>query len=197
MIEADFDKIFDTQQIYRLTLDAMARPGKVYALPAVRLNPPAGLNKAAAAVALTLLDSETAFCVLPSDEAINDYLIRNTGAVSCQINDAEFIVTNGKTAVSKLSEACCGTLFSPEKGATLITMVDSLVAAHSIKLRLSGPGIKDGSILNISGMAGENMQTIFELNREYPLGVDVIYADKAGNVACVPRSSALQWEVLS
>ena len=198
MIEACFDKVFDTQRIYRLTLDAMARPGKVNFLSARRLNPPSGLNQAAAAVALTLLDNETGFCVLPSEQAINDYLMLNTGAAFYPVNFAEFIIVSGKENHAQLREVCCGTLISPEKGATLIIMVDSLGAtASGMKLQLSGPGIKDSSYLHISGLDKENLEVISEMNQEYPLGVDVIYADNAGNVACVPRSSSLRWEVLS
>jgi len=197
VIEACYDKIFDTQRIYRLTLDAMARPGKVNFLPELRLNPPSGLNQAAAAVALTLLDSETGFCVLPYDQAINDYLRFNTSSAVCPINFAEFIIVWGKEKYTELREVCSGTLISPEKGATLIIMVDSLVAAGGgMKLQLSGPGIKDHSFLYISGLDKDNIQIITEMNQEFPLGVDVIYADNAGNVACVPRSSSLRWEVL-
>jgi alpha-D-ribose 1-methylphosphonate 5-triphosphate synthase subunit PhnH len=197
VIEACFDKVFDTQRIYRLMLDAMARPGKVNFLPELRLNPPSGLNQAAAAVALTLFDSETGFCVLPSNQAINDYIMFNTSAAVCPVNLAEFIIVCGKEYHAQLRDVCSGTLLSPEKGATLIIMVDSLAAdASGIKLQLSGPGIKDHSFLYISGLDKDNIQTISEMNQEYPLGVDIIYADNAGNVACVPRSSSLRWEVL-
>lgn len=193
-----FDKVFDTQRIYRLTLDAMARPGKVNALPALRLNPPAGLSQAAAAVALTLLDSETGFCVLPSDQAVKDYLMIHTGAAFYPLHSAEFIVISGRESNPQLGEVCCGTLLAPEKGATLIMMVDSLAGtAGGTKLRLSGPGIKESSLLNISGLDQENLKIIAEMNQEYPLGIDVIYADNSGNVACVPRSSSLRWEVVS
>ncbi|MBU2699508.1 alpha-D-ribose 1-methylphosphonate 5-triphosphate synthase subunit PhnH [Sporomusaceae bacterium BoRhaA] len=198
MIETRFDKVFDTQRIYRLVLDAMARPGTVNSLSEFKLQPPAGLNQAAAAVALTLFDSETCFSVLPSDQAISDYLRFNTGAAVGSVSDAEFVLVNGREEAPEIHEMCCGTLISPEKGATLLMMVDSLVAtAHGSKLVLRGPGIKDSSCLNISGLDKENIRAISELNQEYPLGIDVIYLDHAGNVACVPRSSSLRWEGLS
>lgn len=198
MIEASFDKVFDTQRIYRLILDAMARPGIVNSLSVFKLHPPSGLSLAAAAVALTLFDSETCFSVLPYDQAIIDYLMINTGAAACLVDAAEFILVNGREEVMEINEVCCGTLISPEKGATLIMMVDSLVATvHGSKLVLKGPGIKDSSWMNISGLDQENIRAISELNQEYPLGVDVIYVDQAGNVACVPRSSVVQWEGLA
>ncbi len=198
MIEAYFDKVFDTQRIYRLILDAMARPGKVNSLPTLSINPPPGLNQAAAAIGLTLLDGETGFSVLPFNQDIIDYIILNTGAAACQTDCAEFVITAGMKGRPELIDTCCGTLITPEKGATLIMMVDSLAAAgKGVKLWLSGPGIDGSSCLDISGLDDSNLQTIAGLNQEFPMGVDVIYADNSGKVACVPRSSVTRWEVLS
>ena len=123
LIEAQFDKVFDTQQVYRLTLDAMARPGKVNSLPALHLNPPAGLNWGAAAIALTLLDSETNFCSLLSGQSAGNYLALNTGAAPQSVETAAFIIAGGGEAMPELRGAGCGTLFSPELGSTLILMV--------------------------------------------------------------------------
>ncbi len=198
MIEACFDKVFDTQRIYRLVLDSMARPGKLNSLPVLSINPPSRLNQFAAEVLLTLLDSETGLCLLPDDQAMIDYLIVNTGAVSCPLPAADFIVVMGTAARPELSDVCRGTLLSPEQGATLIIMVDSLAAAGKrIKVTLQGPGIKGESALHISGLHSDILETITGLNQEYPLGVDVVYVDHAGTIACVPRSSSLRWEELS
>lgn len=198
LIEAQFDKVFDTQQIYRLTLDAMARPGKVNSLPALRLKPPDGLNWGAAAIALTLFDSEAGFCSLSAGQAAGNYLTLNTGAALRPVATAEFVIAGGEQPLPELGEASCGTLLSPELGATLLIMVKQLSpTGGEIKLQLAGPGIKGSSLLFISGLAPENLATVAQLNREFPLGVDVIYIDDAGHIACVPRSSSLQWEVVS
>ena len=198
MIEASFDKVFDTQCIYRLTLDSMARPGKLNSLPILQVNPPSALSRSAAAVTLTLLDSETGFCMLPSEQTMIDYLVLNTGAVPSPLTVAEFIVVLGGEKWPELSNVCCGTLISPEKGATLIIMVDRLATdGNGIKLTLQGPGIKGEAVLCISGLNQETLEAIANLNQEYPLGVDVIYVDDAGNIACIPRSSSLRWEVLA
>ena len=198
MIEAYFDKVFDTQCIYRLTLDAMARPGKLNSLPILNINPPSSLSQSAVAVALTLLDSETKFCVLPHDQGMIDYLMLNTGATSCSLTDAEFLIVIGREEQLELRDVCGGTLISPEKGATLIIMVDNLAAVgKGVKLLLQGPGIKGESSLCISGLNNSIIKSLISLNQEFPMGIDVIYVDNANNIACVPRSSSLRWEVLS
>ncbi|MBP2636849.1 MAG: phosphonate lyase system protein PhnH [Firmicutes bacterium] len=195
MIEPSFDKVFDTQRIYREVLDAMARPGKINALKSLTLVPPRDLNQASAAIALTLLDSETSFYTTAAGSDIAEYLALNTGAGSCQVNCAEFIIACGDKRLPELQEASCGTLLTPEQGATVIFQVDSLSAAgNGTMLTMTGPGIRDSAQLVITGLQTENLQILADLNREYPLGVDVIYADAAGNIACVPRSSTVRWE---
>lgn len=193
MIESSFDKVFDTQRLYRQVLDAMARPGKINSLESLTLTPPPGLNQAAAAIALTLLDSETRFYIAAPDSA--EYLAINTGATSCPPDSAEFVFACGDNVLPQLQEVNRGTLLTPELGATVILQVDRIGNDGSgTPLTLTGPGIKDSVQLVINGLQQENLQILAALNREYPLGVDVIYVDAGGNIACIPRSSNVRWE---
>lgn len=196
MIEAQFDKVFDTQHIYRLLIDAMSRPGKINMLPStICLTPPSALQKAAAAVAFTMLDHETGFCCLSSRHDVSDYIAINTGAAVQSVDAAEFIIFAG-SSYAEISSACCGSLLSPEQGATLIIMVDRISNADGVlRLQLSGPGVKDSCDLFINGLEQKNLEIISQLNSEFPLGVDVIYTDGSGNIACVPRSGSMCWEV--
>lgn len=195
MIEHSFDKVFDTQRIYRQTLDAMARPGKINALYQLKLNPPQGLNQAAAAIALTMLDSETSFYLALTSQDISEYLTLNTGARNCPVDCAEFIIACADRALPELNVVNCGTLLSPEKGATILFMVHRLATeSNGLAIVLTGPGIAGNSRLVIEGMHPGNLQIIASLNQEYPLGVDMICVDNRGNVACIPRSSTMQWE---
>ena len=60
------DPVFDSQATFRAALDALARPGRVAALPPV-LTPPAPLNPATAALCLTLADLDTPLWLDPWD----------------------------------------------------------------------------------------------------------------------------------
>lgn len=195
VIEHSFDKVFDTQRIYRQTLDSMARPGKINALSQLNIKSPQGLNQAAAAIALTMLDSETNFHLALDDQDISEYLTLNTGASNCLVNGAEFIIACADRLLPELKDVNCGTLLSPEKGATVLFMVHRLgVQGKGITLNLTGPGIAGTSRLVIAGMHYSNLEIMASLNQEYPVGVDMIFADDSGNVACIPRSSTVRWE---
>jgi alpha-D-ribose 1-methylphosphonate 5-triphosphate synthase subunit PhnH len=37
------------------------------------------------------------------------------------------------------------------------------------------------------------LESVKEKNSEYPLGIDVILTDHAGNIICIPRSNNFSW----
>jgi len=197
-LEPTFDKVFDTQRIYRLMLDAIARPGKIQTLPRLDVCPPPGLTSYLAALAFTLLDGETTFATLPANGCWHDYLALNTGARTAGADEAEFVILDGREHVPQLAGLSRGSLLSPEKGATVFALVDGVAAGGGgIRLMLTGPGVKGSVVLAVDGLHAANLADIGALNREYPLGVDTFFVDSRGNMAALPRSTSLRWEVLS
>lgn len=195
-LEPNFDKIFDTQKFYRQMLDTMARPGKICPLPPLDLRPPSELGTYAAGMALTLLDSETSFAVLPARDDWREYLRLNTGSEAEAVNAAEFIIADGRFDLAEINELNRGNLLSPEQGSTLIILVDRLAKdGPGVGLTLSGPGVKGKAALVAQGLEPANMERILQLNAEFPLGIDVFFVDCCGNLAAVPRSSSVVWEV--
>jgi alpha-D-ribose 1-methylphosphonate 5-triphosphate synthase subunit PhnH len=177
-------------------LDAMARPGKVCPLPALRLHPAQGLSPYAAGLTFTLLDSETGFAVVPDNAAWQHYVSLNTGAVPRPVAVAEFIIANACEQLPQITAARRGSLLSPEQGSTLILMVERLAeSGPGLRLSLTGPGVNGRARLAVAGLQPLNLEYVSGLNQEYPLGVDLFLVDAAGNLAAVPRSTALHWEV--
>jgi alpha-D-ribose 1-methylphosphonate 5-triphosphate synthase subunit PhnH len=196
LLEPVFDKVFDTQKFYRQMLDTMARPGKICPLPVLDLRPPAGLGTFAAGIAFTLLDSETGFAVAPARDDWREYLRLNTGAEAEPVSAAEFIIADGRLDLPEINEINRGNLLSPEEGSTLILLVDRVSGGGpGACLTLSGPGVKGSAALVAQGLDPANLDRILRLNEEFPLGIDVFFVDPYGNLAAVPRSSAVDWEV--
>lgn len=191
-LETAFDKVFDTQQIYRVLLDTMARPGSIGQLPSLAITPPDGLTSFAAAIAFTLFDSQTLFSVWPASETGEHYITANTGAGSAPVCEADFIILAGDSKPPAAAPKS-GTLLAPEQGATLIIMVSRLGGDSTVRLELSGPGIRGQRILEVSGLLIPTIEQIQEINQEFPLGVDMILTDREGAVASIPRSTAIKW----
>jgi len=197
-IESAFDKVYDTQKIYRQLLDALARPGKVCTLPELEIQPPTGLSKPLAGITFTLLDSETTFSFFPQNDVLEQYTCLNTGAKASLVPKAEFIIVDGMKDFPLIEEINRGTLLSPELGSTVLLMVDQVsIGGTGTQMTLSGPGIKGQIKVVIAGLLSMNLERIVKLNQEYPLGVDLFFVDPRGQFTAVPRSSLVQWEEVS
>ncbi|WP_449241533.1 phosphonate C-P lyase system protein PhnH [Desulfoscipio gibsoniae] len=195
VFESGFDRVFDTQRIYRLMLDAVARPGKIMLLARPELYPPAEINPYAAGVAFTLLDSETSFALLPDNEASRQYICLNSGSRAEELSRAQFIILDGRGDFPELAGLCRGDLLFPERGATLIVMVDAIgEQGDGLRLTLRGPGVDGIHRLVLKGLCPANMHRVQKLNREFPLGVDLILTDQNGALAALPRSCAVDIE---
>ena len=139
-LESTFDQVFTAQQFYRLLLDAMARPGRIVALPKLRIDPPEGLSWSIAGLAFTLLDQETTFAVLPDHQSWSRYLCLNTGSRRTVVPGAEFIIIDGRVDLPELLEVNRGVLLFPDRGATLIVMAPAVGGAGAdTRLTLRGP----------------------------------------------------------
>jgi len=196
LLESGFNKVFDTQRIYRLTLDAMARPGKIVVLPQPELYPPEGITPYTAGVAFTLLDSETSFALLPDSDLSRQYICLNSGSRAEELSRAQFVILDGRDDFPALTDLCRGDLLYPERGATLIVMVDTISEqGEGLRLTLRGPGVDGVRTLALKGLCPANMHCVQELNREFPLGVDLILTDQKGALAALPRSCAVELNV--
>ena len=56
--EIEYSEIFDAQEHFRVIMNATARPGSIHSLKEIEIYPPAPLNKAAAYVALALMNKD-------------------------------------------------------------------------------------------------------------------------------------------
>lgn len=206
--ETVYDPVFDAQEHYRLLLDAMARPGTINILPGIPLTPPPGLSRAAALTGFALLDADASFSVDGADAGATHYLVVNTSARPKAIAEADFVFAGGMASPDLVSTMKKGTLTYPEEGATLVAGVEALATQvealgmagdekPALSLTLKGPGIAGEKTVFVSGLSASLLEALQECNAEFPLGVDLVLTDPGNRIACIPRSSGVQWEILS
>jgi alpha-D-ribose 1-methylphosphonate 5-triphosphate synthase subunit PhnH len=186
MIEAGFaDPVLDAQRCFRVVLEAMARPGRVFRLP-MALTPPPPLNLAAAALLLTLTDADTPVW-LDAPEA-GDWLRFHAGCpLVAEPGQAGFALASGPMPPLALLEA--GTEEEPHRSATLLVQVRALEAGSG--WRLTGPGIEHKHSLHVDGLPADFLGQ-WQANRaRFPRGVDVVLC--AGDaLAALPRTVAIE-----
>jgi alpha-D-ribose 1-methylphosphonate 5-triphosphate synthase subunit PhnH len=185
------DPVRETQLTFRVLLDAMARPGTVRQLPVAAEGAP--LNPWLAAVLLTLLDHEVGLAVEPflNAEAVERYVRQRTAARQVSVAQADFVVAAWDSLDPALPPRLRqGTLEYPNDSATLVILVPPLGADTGVRLGLAGPGVPVGFETRIAGLTPALLAARDDA-AEYPCGIDLILIDPSGQVAALPRSTAI------
>jgi alpha-D-ribose 1-methylphosphonate 5-triphosphate synthase subunit PhnH len=188
------EPVRDTQVTFRVLLDVMARPGTVRPLPVAARDAP--VNPWLAAALVTLLDHEVSLAVEPFDGAdrVELFVRQRTATPWAAVEDADFVVASADSLDAGLPlKLRQGTLAYPNDSATLVILVPSLDQARTdgLVLKLAGPGVPAGHTFRVAGLAPALFAARDEV-AEYPRGIDIILIDPAGQVAALPRSTAIE-----
>lgn len=190
-----FDSVHDVQQAFRKLVDAMSRPGLVADLKAQadKLDPDGPCRPSTLLMAIMLLDPEVTFHVHSRREAEAAELFRGlTNARTAPADEADFVFVLRDAADDRLDEAIrqakSGDLIDPHLSATLIVEAETVAAGDD--LRLTGPGI-DGETGVRIGTGGGWLAARAEKNREYPMGIDMIFVDSEHRAVCLPRTTQI------
>jgi len=177
------------QQTFRVLLQALSQPGRVWALPTAA--PPDGWQT----VLATLLDQEVSFAVLgPQSESVAAELRELTQASAAAVSQADFLLIFGGGSQGRIVEAKRGSLAYPDQGATLVYLVAELQEGglQPAPVRLQGPGIPRERCPRISGLDQAEWSYLAEINREFPMGVDCFFLDRNNRVLGLPRSTRVE-----
>ncbi len=176
------DASLDAARCFRAAMNAMARPGTVYAMSGAV--GPAPLSGAAAALILTLCDADTPIH-LASDhdgEAIRRWIAFHTGAPVVAAEQARFALGRWD-ALLPLGTYPLGSAEYPDRSATLIVEMAALTQDGA---RLTGPGIETEARLLLPDVAA------FQGNAaHYPQGLD-FYFTTGDSLAALPRSTKVE-----
>ena len=170
------------QRIYRALLGAFAYPGEVVALAEHTGAEPAWVGALAA-----LSDHTTP--LHDHDRQLDERLWRMLGARRSGLADAAFALVDGTRAPTADFVPRSGTLLSPELGATLLLTVTT-VGSGPLILTLRGPGVDGDRQLAVAGLDPAWLSRRAEWNSEFPLGVDLVLADRE-RVSAIPRTTVV------
>ncbi len=169
--------------IFRVILQGVSHPGNVLSLPDPHEDEPAVF-----AVLGCLLDNEVTLSVI-GDPALEAALARHTASRTAHPENADYIIVRNGTTCGKLAGFKRGSLEYPDTGATILYLVEELSQATGVVL--SGPGVNGTVSMRITGLDPSELQLLRQVNSEFPLGIDAIFLDQSGHIACIPRSSRI------
>lgn len=179
------------QRAFRALLDAMSRPGRICGLPPGRDED--GDWSGLLTIARTLLDHEVTFHAATAGDAIAEQIRRRTGSRSQPLASADYVFADADHAVRAVRDAREGALEEPERTATIVVRCHE-VGAGDLALMLTGPGIDGDATLRLADVSVAAIEAREARNWPYPGGPDLVFVDGRGRVACIPRSTAIQFD---
>jgi alpha-D-ribose 1-methylphosphonate 5-triphosphate synthase subunit PhnH len=192
-LEAGFaDPVLGAQTTFRAVMDALARPGiaQPIAFPSI---PPMPLTAELAAVALTLLDHDTAVWLDPAlmeADAVCSWLAFHTGApVTTEPADAGFALVTEAALLPALDRFAQGTDEYPDRSTTIVLAVPALEGGPALRLR--GPGIRDSAVIAPVGLPVDFIAQRGENRARFPRGVDLLLT-APGLVLGLPRTTRVE-----
>ncbi len=201
------------QNVFKVCLDAMARPGLITTLPSplseeVRYP---GVTFSLVMLIDAFVDQATSIALVtasaeldtieekdkqPANSHLEQVIMAETHARVITVGQADFIAVFNNAEDALVAEAVLvargGTLASPETGATLFIECDLLASkvedtTNLFRVSVKGPGVKDEhffGIDRISWLEARNKRC-----DEFPCGIDIILVDRVGGIVAIPRTS--------
>lgn len=185
-----FDEpVLQSQMAFKSLLEALARPGRLFTLPAPESAVP-GLSAGSAAIALTLVDYETPVWLDGPCQLAAEYLQFHCG---CRIvsdpMQASFAFATDFSSLPPLEHFKLGTDEEPEDSTTLIVGVSELTVGKN--LVLTGPGIETEHHLIATGFNDSRVSQRTAIAALFPRGLDLFLTCEQ-QVAGIARTTQIK-----
>lgn len=192
-IPAGFSRpVFESQSTFRVTLQAMSRPGRPVRMPVTAAGP-AGWSGCMAALVLTLCDMDTPLWLAPgadAPEALRFLRFHCGSPVVASPSDAAFAVVPEGALMPPLAEFAAGSAEYPEKSATVF-IASSLAGGAGADLRITGPGVDGEGFMPRSWLPEGFLEEWRANGPLFPRGVDVILVGREAIVG-LPRTLKME-----
>lgn len=194
-----FDLVHDIAGGYRELIDANSYPGEICSMKKYtkNMNLKSPFYKATAILMYMLIDAEVTFAVIGDvhNNAV-EFVSGLTYGKQVGIEEADFIFILADASFNDkqraLEKAKVGTLIDPHISATIICEVESVNQGKVFYL--DGPGINDLNTIYLDFFEGwSDIRQI--KNKEFPLGIDMIFVDGDSNFIALPRTTKLKERV--
>jgi alpha-D-ribose 1-methylphosphonate 5-triphosphate synthase subunit PhnH len=184
------DAVLESQAAFRGCLSALATPGTVVGLGA-GLEPVPGMQAAASALLLSLLDQDTRLWLSPgvATSRTATSLKFHTGCSLAAIpGEADFALVAGAEELPPLDAFSAGSDEYPERSAIIVLEVPAILESG---WRLTGPGVRGEVLLSVPAL-GDGFVQQWERNRaRFPRGVD-LYVSCGERLCGLPRTTRIE-----
>lgn len=182
-----FDFVFDGQQVFREILHALSNPGKIGSIKAQAEKFDQKYPELMA-LGCTLLDNEEKMYVEKNPD-LSAELHSLTLCHEGSLDEADYVFLSSEMNYGSMEQilkhAKHGTYADPQLSATIFLRCASIEGTE--EMTLQGPGIRDTLAVNVYPYIKKVTALRNSLRIEYPLGIDLVFADTKGNIMGIPR----------
>ena len=185
------DPVLGPQSLFRVLLDAMARPGMIYSAPETGVRGPDALPREALALLLALCDHDTPVWLdagLRSTSVPRWLAFHASAPVTDEPALASFGVWRHDAATPQLASFAQGDARYPDRSTTLIVMCESFAGGDA--LTLEGPGIETRVSFAPRGLPAGFIEQVQDNHALYPCGLDFLLL-AGGDLVGLPRSTRI------
>jgi alpha-D-ribose 1-methylphosphonate 5-triphosphate synthase subunit PhnH len=186
------DPVHDAQAVFRVLLDALARPGTTGWIEVTPGNgdAPAGTPVAALAALLALCDYATPVWLQARDDALAATIRFHTGAPLLDSPArAAFAYIDVPAMLPAPDAFALGEPESPEHAATVLIRVEALEGGRP--LTLTGPGIETSATIAPRGISDDFWRARAAMAPAFPCGIDC-YLVCGRAVLGIPRTTRVE-----
>ncbi len=185
------EKCLMTKHVFRALLQAMSNPGTVHDV--LEEKHAQGGHNVLLAVAETILDGKASFCVVGKDEEeLERFVHELTSSRGIDAAPADFTLDAAGDDLASAGMAQREIIQYADKGSTIIYLVAGFNGGPgSLSLLLKGQGLGPVRLFSIEGLDRDELCAIQDADRDFPLGIDCIFVDRKGKIACIPRSATV------
>lgn len=185
------DPVRESQAVFREVMECMARPGRITRFDRAP-EAPAGVDKAAGAVALTLFDFETLVWLDPAlaESEAEAWLRFHCGCpLTKKAQDAAFALVTDIAKAPVMAAFNQGDAKYPDRSTTVILQIAALEGGPTVTL--SGPGIQTTTDIAPQGLPQDFWSQLETNQAQFQFGVDVLLvADD--RLLALPRTTTAQ-----
>ena len=189
-LSARFLDLHESQTVFRLLLDALSQPGRVFRLPADLV----ARIPVVEVPLLALLGYDTPFAFLAADATREQLIARATSGRIVEPAVAAYLgVPDSRTELLPMG-LCLGTPMRPDSAAQVSVQVNGIFTSateSTATLHISGPGVETTNHVTCDGATTGELEFLLRRDWTAPRGLDLWVIGVDGSFIGIPRTSRI------
>jgi alpha-D-ribose 1-methylphosphonate 5-triphosphate synthase subunit PhnH len=190
-LSARFLNVHDSQNVFRLLLDALSRPGIIQQFPSELLSRISPVE----IPLLALLGYNTSFALVGADESRSQLIERATSGRTEAPETASYVaVFDSKNALLPMGFNM-GSPMRPDSAAQVSVLINGTLQtadSQTSTFEMTGPGIEEIHHIAVKECPTSELEFLFRRDWSAPRGIDMWLVGSDGSFIGIPRTSRIQ-----